>query len=49
MMQRIRERFKNSPKCMATGENHDVDQTVDDKGKVLNTICRQCGIRNPQG
>lgn len=49
MMKRIREALRTSPRCSVTGENHDVDKTVDDHGNVLNTVCRQCGIRNPQG
>lgn len=49
MMDKIRDRLKRSPTCAATGENHDIDRTVNDDGNVLNTICRSCGIRNPQG
>ncbi len=49
MMKKIRDTLRSSPTCAATGEKHDIDHTVDDKGAVLNSICRQCGIRNPQG
>lgn len=47
MLDKIKDRLRRSPTCTVTGTDHDIDKTVDDEGNTLNTICRQCGIRNP--